>query len=60
MKRWVSGGFLMVAYLVIPVYVNWLRHRPRRLAEGTQHIVFAGLLAQGILVGVALLILGLA
>ena len=45
----------VTAYLVIPVVVNWMRHRPHRLTESTQHIVLAGLLLQVLLVLGALL-----
>jgi hypothetical protein len=37
---------LLVALVVVPVYVHWLRHRPHRLTQGTQHIVLAGLAIQ--------------
>ena len=46
MKRWLIFGGFVAAYVVIPVYINWLRHRPRLLKEPTQHIVLLGMLAQ--------------
>lgn len=60
MKWWVVGCCLVGAYVVVPVYINWLRHRPHRLAEGTQHIVLAGLLVRGVPVAVAALVWWLA
>jgi hypothetical protein len=59
MKWWVIGN-CVVAANVVPVYVNWLRHRPHRLIEGTQHIVMAGSLAQLVLLGLATLVWWLA
>ena len=56
MKWWLVGCCLAAGYVVVPVYVHWLRHRPRRLTEGTQHIVLAGLVAQVLLVGAAALV----
>ncbi len=58
MKWWLAGG-CSAAVLVVPMYVNWLRHRPHRLEVGTQHIVMAGLLAQMALIVAAALILWL-
>ena len=60
MKWWIVGGFLVGAYLAVPVYVHWLRHRSHRLTASTQHIVLAGLAAQVVLVGIALLMWWLA
>ena len=60
MKWWAMSGCFVTAYVVVPVYVHWLRQRPHRLTKGTQHIVMAGLLAQLVLVGVAALIWWLA
>lgn len=60
MKWWAVGGCLVMAYVAVPAYVHWLRHRPHRLTEGTQLIVLAGLAAQVVLVGVALLLWWLA
>jgi hypothetical protein len=60
MKWWLVGGCLVAAYVVVPIYVNWLRHRPHRLTEGTQHIAMAGTLATVLLVIVAALIAFLA
>ena len=42
MKRWLIVGCFVTAYAVVPVYVNWLRHRPHRLTEPTQHILLSG------------------
>ena len=53
MKRWFVGICLVMACVVVPVFVNWLRHRPHRLTEMTQHLVIAGLIVQVILVGMA-------
>jgi hypothetical protein len=59
MKWWLVGGCLVAACVVVPVYVGWLRHRPHRLTEGTQHIVLAGQLIQIVLAVVAVLALRL-
>jgi hypothetical protein len=56
MKAWLVAGCFVTAYVVIPLIVNWMRHRPHRLTEPTQHIVLAGLLLQVLLVIGALLI----
>jgi hypothetical protein len=60
MKWWTIGGCLFAAFIAVPVYVHWLRHRPHRLTVGTQHIVMAGLLVHCLLLGVAGLVLWLA
>jgi hypothetical protein len=60
MKWRAIGGCQAAAYIAVPVYVYWLRRRPHRLAEGKQHILMAGLLAQRVLVGAAGLLLWLA
>ncbi len=52
--KWAIVGVLLYTGLVaIPRYISWLRHRPHRITEGTQRIVFAGLIAQPVLVVVA-------
>ncbi len=56
MKPWLSGGCLVLAYVVVPIYVNWLRHRPHRLMVGTQPILLAGQLTQLVLAVAALII----
>lgn len=56
MKGWFLIGCLVVAFLVVPAYVHWLRHRPHRLTQPTQHILLAGLLTQLVLVGTAWLL----
>jgi membrane-anchored protein YejM (alkaline phosphatase superfamily) len=56
MKAWLVAGCFVTAYVIIPVIVHWMRHRPHRLTEPTQHIVLTGLLLQVLLVFGALLI----
>ncbi len=58
-KICVCGGYLILAAVVVPVYVNWLRHRPHRLTESTQHIWWSGVLVQYALLAVAGLVLWL-
>jgi hypothetical protein len=55
-KWWLIGLCVFGAYVVIPVFVYWLRHRPYNLRRGTQHIVFAGLLGHIVLVMIAVLV----
>jgi hypothetical protein len=59
MKAWIVAGCFVTAYVVIPVTVNWMRHRPHRLTEPTHHLVLAGLFLQVLLVSGALLVLWL-
>jgi hypothetical protein len=58
-KICVCGCCLLFAAVVVPVYVNWLRHRPHRLTESTQHIWWAGVLVQWVLIVSAGLVLWL-
>ena len=50
--RWFLPAFFLVLGLACPVVAEWIRHRPERLTQGTQHIVLLGLL--GLLVFQAL------
>ena len=52
----IAVACLVIALVGVPVVVHWLRHRPHRLTQGTQHIVMVGLLIQMVLVAVAVLI----
>ena len=43
--RWTIPATLAALALASPLVAEWLRHRPERLTQGTQHIVLLGLLA---------------
>lgn len=49
---------IVLAFPVTPLVVNWIRHRPRYLDQGTQHIASIGTGIQMILLclGLALLV----
>jgi hypothetical protein len=49
-KWWLAGSLLLSAAVFVPSLVHWLRHRPHRLTQGTQHILWAGHVAQIVLV----------
>ncbi len=57
MKLWLSGICLLFALVIIPAYVEWLRHRPHRLTQPTQQIVLVGLAVQSVLIGLSIAIL---
>jgi len=52
MTTWLPAVSLLVAMVTVEVVVQWLRHRPHRLMQPTQHIVFAGLVVQCVLIAV--------
>lgn len=48
----VAAGFL-AAYVIVPLATGWVRHRPRNLWRGTQHILLIGMLVHLIVAGFA-------
>ncbi|WP_162660001.1 hypothetical protein [Tuwongella immobilis] len=46
----------LAAFVVVPMVINWLRHRPHRLTQGTQHLVAIGLGLQFLLLALAILL----
>ena len=50
---------LLIGFPVIPIAINVIRHLPRytQPGVGTQHILFGGMLIQGIFIGAGLGIL---
>lgn len=47
-----SVVFVGLAF-VTGILVNWIRHRPRNLTRGTQHILLLGLVVQTTFIGIA-------
>lgn len=54
MTTWLPGVGLLVAMVTVEVVVQWLRHRPHRLTQPTQHIVLAGMAVQFVLMAITL------